>query len=457
MTSTRFLSTLTAPLAALGLAVLCTTSCKRPQADRGEEPTKSTSTAAEGGPADESSESERGRSPGERGRSPGERAESARADCALPEFAGIRAEDIAGGETFDKPLYVTQPPGHSDTLYVVERAGRILRVRDGEILDEPFLDFRDRVETSHRERGLLGLAFHPDYPENRRFFLFYTPAGEHKNVVAEYRRSEDGPTAAPEELRRLVEIEDPEDNHNGGMLTFGPDGYLYAGMGDGGGAGDRHGEIGNGLNRETLLGSILRLDVDAPERDFAPTDNPFAGDGAEGADQIWAWGLRNPWRFSFDSKTGDLYIGDVGQDKYEEIAVERADSDGGENYGWRAYEADDVYDESLIDRVDDHSGPAVSVRQGLDEGPVRNACSITGGYVYRGDSIDRLRGVYLYGDFCSNDVAAFRYCDGELAGPRRVPGLTKIAKGLASFGRDNAGELYLVYHDSGHVKRVVAN
>jgi len=258
----------------------------------------------------------------------------------------VTTHAVAPDHTFDKPLYLTQPPGESETLYVVEQPGRVLRVRDGNVLDEPFLDIRDRVGRSHNERGLLGLAFHPNYQENGRLFIYYTPAAAHKNVVAEYRHAGDATDGEMEEHRRLVEVEDPEGNHNGGMVAFGPDRYLYAAMGDGGGAGDQHGDIGNGQNKSTLLGSILRLDVDAPDREFAPEDNPFAG-GTPGADQIWAWGLRNAWRFSFDSETGDLYIGDVGQNEIEEIDFQPADSDGGENYGWRAYEGDDVFEATI--------------------------------------------------------------------------------------------------------------
>lgn len=380
--------------------------------------------------------------------------------CEGVNVDGLGGEDIVEGHTFEDPVYLDQAPGNDQTLYVVERAGRILRVEDGELLEEPFLDIAERVDsTSHQERGLLGLAFHPEYRENGRFFVYYTPSGETAyNVVAEYRRSEENPElAATEEVRRLVEVIDKQGNHNGGMITFGEDGYLFVGMGDGGGAGDRgpgHSRQGNGQDITNLFGAILRLDVDAPDEDFVPEDNPLVG--REGADEIWSWGLRNPWRFSFDRETGDLYIADVGQNEVEEINYKAASEDGGTNYGWRAYEADRVFDESLAEKLEQHEPPIVALPHGADDVPVRGACSITGGYVYRGEAIPKLQGVYLYGDYCSKDVGAFRHCDGKVVGHQRVPGLRGLGAGLSSFGEGNDGELYLIYHGSGHVKRLVS-
>lgn len=379
--------------------------------------------------------------------------EAEKPSCEAPEIEGLGAEEIVEDRTFESPTYLTQAPGDDQTLYLLERPGRILRIRNGEVLEEPFLDIRDRVGTGHKERGLLGLAFHPEYEENGRFFIFYTPSDEHKNVVAEYHRSDEGELADADEVRRLVDLEDPDDNHNGGMIAFGPDGYLFVGLGDGGGAGDRHGDIGNGQNRQTLLGSILRLDVDAADSNFVPDDNPFV-DG-EGKPQIWAWGLRNPWRFSFDRKTGDLYIGDVGQNAIEEIDVEPAESEGGRNYGWRAWEGNEVFDEDLVDDVDEHAEPVVDYQQRSQEPVLRGGCSVTGGYVYRGDAIDGLRGAYLYGDYCSGDIVAFKYCDGEVVGHQRIPGLEELGTGLGSFGEDLDGEVYLLYHDSGEVKKII--
>lgn len=373
--------------------------------------------------------------------------------CEPPDVSDVTAEPVVD-HSFERPVYVDQPPGSEDVLYVVEKRGVVQIVEDGELRDEPFLDIRERVGLSHNERGLLGLAFHPDYESNGRFFIYYTPKANHRNVVAEYRRAEGAQhRASDDEKRRLVEVDDPEGNHNGGMITFGPDGYLYVGMGDGGGAGDQHGKIGNGQNRDTPLGSILRLDVDAADRDFAASDNPFVG--GDGDPRIWLWGLRNPWRFAFDPETGDMYIGDVGQNKIEEIDVQPASAPGGRNFGWRAYEGTSVYDSSLTDRVDDHVEPVVEFEHQSEKAPIRDGCSVTGGYVYRGDEIEGLEGAYLYGDYCSKDVAAFRYCDGEAVGHQRVPGLVDQGSGLASFGRDNDGELYLVYDTDGTVQKIV--
>lgn len=397
--------------------------------------------------SEESNDSPDGESP-EKSQKPDEQS-----SCSPPDPSGVGATDLVDGHTFEAPIYATQAPG-DDAVYVVERPGRILVVEDGELRDEPFLDITDRVGTGHQERGLLGLAFHPNYQDNGRFFIYYTPADDHQNVIAEYSRAENGDRLADtEEIRRLVAIDDPEDNHNGGMLTFGPDGHLYAGMGDGGGAGDRHGKIGNGQNRESLLGSILRLDVDAPGRDFAAAGNPFVD--APGQPQIWAWGLRNPWRFSFDRKTGHMYIGDVGQNQIEEVSFQPSDSDGGANYGWRGYEGRSLFDESVAEDIEEHVPPIVTFEHGASEGPLREGCSITGGYVYRGEAHEGLQGAYIYGDYCSPDVAAFRYCDGEVVGHQRVPGLSDLGSGLGSFGEGNDGELYLLYHGSGHVKRLV--
>ncbi len=369
--------------------------------------------------------------------------------CEPHDVSGITAESIAD-HAFERPVYVTQPPGESDALYVVEKDGRILVVEDGEVRAEPFMDIRDQVGRGHNERGLLGLAFHPDYRENGRFFIYYTPDAQHKNVTAEWT-IDDG---EPREVRRLIEPTDPEGNHNGGMITFGPDGYLWVGMGDGGGGGDRHGDIGNGQNIETLFGAILRLDVDAPDRDFAAEGNPFVG--RDGKDQIWAYGLRNPWRFSFDRDSGELFIGDVGQNEIEEVSYAPADAQAPLNFGWRAYEGNTVYDDDLTESVEDHVAPIVTFAHGSKEAPIRNGCSITGGYVYRGDAAPGLEGAYIYGDFCSQDVAAFTYCDGEVVGHQRVPGLRGLGSGLGSFGEDTAGNVYLLYHTSGDVLRITA-
>jgi glucose/arabinose dehydrogenase len=375
--------------------------------------------------------------------------------CSQASIPALSTQRIAGGSTFNEPVYLTQAPGNNETLFVVEKRGVIQRVEDGSIADEPFLDISSRIDDSFGEEGLLGLAFHPDYQENGRFFVYYTAKGSPtRDVVAEYHRSEQNPDiASDEEVRRFIQPDSLEENHNGGMLTFGPDGYLYAGLGDGGGAGDQHGEIGNGLNKGTLLGSIVRFDVDNNSNDFVPEDNPFVD--KEGNKYIWAYGLRNPWRFSFDRKTGDLWVADVGQNKIEEINIQTAETSGGQNYGWRAYEGSQVYDEDLTDRVEHHHAPIIDIPHASDSVPVRDACSVTGGYVYRGDAVPKLKGLYLYGDYCSQDVAAVQYCDGEVVQHTRLPGLKGQGQGLASFAEDHDGELYLIYIGSGEIKKIV--
>jgi glucose/arabinose dehydrogenase len=381
-------------------------------------------------------------------------ADRAAPGCTLGTLPTLTTTSVAGAATFDHPIFVTQAPGSSDTLWVVERSGRIRLVRGGAILPTPFLDVSSRIATSTargEECGLLGLAFHPDYVTNGRFFVYYCSSGTRTDVLAEYHRGATADVADGAEVRRLVALTDPEGNHNGGMLAFGPDRFLYASIGDGGGAGDVHGTYGNGLNTSVLFGKILRLDVDNVAGMFAAAGNPFSG--ASGLPQIWAYGLRNPWRFSFDRMTGDLYIGDVGQGAVEEIDVQAGGAPGGQNYGWRAYEGTSVYSAAEMSRATTRVDPIVAVPHGSGAVPVRAACAIVGGYAYRGAAIPGLRGVYLYTDHCSTDVAALRWCGGSMiAGNVRV--LT-VPNGTSAFGQDNAGEMYIVNID-GTVRRITA-
>lgn len=358
------------------------------------------------------------------------------------------------------PVFLTQAPGNSDTLWVVERAGRIRLVRDGDLLPTPFLDIRTIVEDGYNEQGLLGLAFHPDYATNGRFFVYYTAP---ENTVAEYRVSDSPDVASSTQVAVLVSIEDPDLNHNGGMLAFGPDGFLYAGTGDGGGSCDDHGptsggaRLGNSLNLQSYLGKLLRFDVDAPDDDYVAAGNPFSGDA--GLPLIFAYGLRNPWRFSFDRQTGDLYIADVGQGAKEEIDFIAAGSAGGQNFGWRRYEglgSSAASGCSDLPTVEGALDPIYDYGRTRGDTP-RSGCSTTGGYVYRGTEIPALRGAYLFGDYCSTDIAAFRYCDGEVRGVQRVPGLTVNAYTLGSFGEDNAGNIYTLDLSGGWISKVVAD
>jgi glucose/arabinose dehydrogenase len=373
----------------------------------------------------------------------------------------LATEEVALGHSWHKPLFLWQAPGAPE-LYVVEQgddqnAARILVVQNGTVLETPFLDLTGVVNDGF-ESGLLGLAFHPDYntandPDNGRFFVFYTTDVPRKNIVAEYARSAGDPLVAdPNEVRRLIDLDDRAQNHNGGMLEFGSEGFLYASIGDEGVANDI---FLNGLNLSTLFGTILRLDVDASGADFAAAGNPFsASTDPPGDPRIWHYGLRNPWRFSFDRTTGEMYIADVGQDDWEEIDVTPAGV-GGLNYGWSAYEGVEEFEGGF--GVEDLPTPAtfpIDVIPHRNDPHLGNAQSITGGYVYRGGAIAGLEGFYLFGDFGTGRVAALEYQDGRVCNRQEIPELA--GNGLSSFGQDNGGELYLVFLQPGEIYRIVA-
>jgi glucose/arabinose dehydrogenase len=329
----------------------------------------------------------------------------------------------------NRPTFVTSPPDDA-RLFILEQQGTIRIVEGGDLLDEPFLDITDITSRDANERGLLGLAFHPDYEENGYFFIDHTNSEGDTNV-ARYEVSGEDPNRADASSREVVlEIEQPFGNHNGGMVAFGPDGYLYIGMGDGGSSGDPE---ENGQNPNTLLGTLLRINVDQVPYSIPP-DNPF-GDGQDGRPEVWAYGLRNPWRFSFDRETGDLYIADVGQNAYEEINFQPADSEGGQNYGWDVYEGRHRYEGEEIEGT---TFPVVEY--GRSDG-----CSVSGGYVYRGEELPELDGLYLYGDYCQGTIwwleqgddgwenGVFQYTDFD----------------ITSFGQDASGELYVVDRGGG--------
>lgn len=375
-------------------------------------------------------------------------------DCARSGYPPLALVDVAPGFDWVRPVYLTSPPRSSD-LYVVDARGYIYLVRSGAVQPRPFLDISStvgRLSGMGDERGLLGLAFHPDYATNGRFFIGYTPVGG-DNYVAEGRRSATDPDVAEPTLTTVLRIPDFAANHNGGGVEFGPDGFLYVGTGDGGGAGDPR---RTAQDPGSLLGKMLRIDVNVVGMPYAvPTSNPFVGMvGVRG--EIWALGYRNPWRFSFDRLTGDMYVGDVGQDLWEEVDFEPAGS-GGRNYGWSAFEGTHAFSGgSALRTGDTHTPPIFEIRQGSSMAVLRGACSVTGGYVYRGSAIPSLRGAYIFGDYCSNDVAAFRYCGGEVREPSRLD-FGRGVSGLVSFGQDAEGELYVVSFGSGaEVRRIVA-
>ncbi|MDQ2934901.1 MAG: PQQ-dependent sugar dehydrogenase [Chloroflexota bacterium] len=335
-------------------------------------------------------------------------------------------------------------------LYVNERGGRVVAVEPGGT-STVFGDLSDRI-VAGGERGLLGLAFHPEYQRNRRLFVNYTRAGpggdEGDTVVAELHASADGATIDAASERILLVVDQPAANHNGGQLAFGPDGYLYIGLGDGGGGGD---SFRNGQNPDALLGSILRIDVDAKPahgKGYAiPPDNPFVGGG--GASEVWAKGMRNPWRFSFDRTTSQIWIGDVGQGAYEEI--DRAPSaKGGLNYGWPILEGNHCYQAQTCQPPPRYQPP-------VSEYTHADGCSETGGYVYRGTAQPALAGFYLFADYCSGNLWAIPANAAPPAGGTITPKLV-LATGLAisSFGEDAAGELYLTDLAGGGLYRITA-
>ena len=373
------------------------------------------------------------------------RLESTAALCAgVAPVSGTRitARRILAG--LDKPVQVAAPRLDPTRLYVVEQTGRIRVVRAGTLLPDPFIDVSSRISAGD-ERGLLSISFHPDFARNGRFFLYFTdPNGA--VMIARYEAGANPDVADVSSERVLLSIPHPRGNHNGGLTAFGPDGYLYAGTGDGGCGGDPD---GNGQNRGTLLGKLLRLDVDVDTPPYyrMPATNPFVGtSGARG--EIWAWGLRNPWRFAFDRGTGDLYIGDVGQDLFEEVDVQRAGSAGGANYGWNVREGMHCYQPGCS---------AAGFVEPVVEYGHDPACAVTGGFVYRGCRLPDLRGTYFYGDLCAAFVRTFRGPDA--ADPHDVtddlnPGGGVTIDQIASFGEDARGELYVVDY-GGEVFQIV--
>ncbi len=336
------------------------------------------------------------------------------------------------------PVGLAHAGDGSRRLFVLEKRGRVRILADGKLLAAPFLDLTGRVGSSAYEQGLLGIAFHPDYAQNGYVFVNYTDLNG-DTVVARFSVTDDPNMADPTSEVRVLWIDQPASNHNGGHLVFGPDGYLYVGMGDGGGAGDRY---GNGQNGQTLLAKILRLDVDELPYTI-PSDNPFVGD-PNMVDEAWAYGLRNPWRFSFDRETGDLYIADVGQNLFEEVNFQPAGSGGGQNYGWPIMEGLHCY---AAEECDPRGLTLPVAQYDHDEG-----CSITGGYVYRGQDFPSLRGIYFFGDFCSGIIWGMMR---DKQGKWQVTRLLDSDLMISTFGEDEAGELY-VADINGGVYRIVA-
>lgn len=364
----------------------------------------------------------------------------------LPDAADYTWETVVNG--LDNPIYVTHAGDGSGRLFAVEQPGYILVIENGEFSTTPFLDMSELlprivIQARYTEQGLLGLAFHPDFADNGLFFVNYTNSEGH-TVIASYSVDANNPDRADIlSAQEIMFYEQPLDNHNGGHLAFGPDGMLYIATGDGGGAGDPG---LNGQNPETIHGALLRVDVDTEDAPFViPEDNPFVEtDGF--LPEIWVFGLRNPWRYSFDRATGDLYIGDVGQEMWEEINYLPWAEAGGQNFGWNTYEGFEIY-RSETEPIDDVTEPIAVYDH-------NQGCSVTGGYVYRGEALPELNGVYFYGDYCNGHVfVAYIDEDGEWQSELFME--TNFV--ISSFGEGENGELYLVDYKGGIYELVRAD
>jgi glucose/arabinose dehydrogenase len=347
----------------------------------------------------------------------------------------LKIQQIADG--LHSPVTAAFTP--DGVMLIGEQTGQIRVLKGKNLLEVPFLDLQNKLvklSGAYDERGLLGIALHPDYASNKKFYVYYSaPSSEagsdHQSVVSEFKTSSDPLKADAASERVLLTVQQPESNHNGGDLKFGPDGYLYIGLGDGGGAGDKHGESGNGQNMNTLLGKILRIDVNSDSSYKIPQDNPFVGKQAK--PEIWAYGLRNPWRFSFDRKKGQLFAADVGQNKFEEVNI----IEKGGNYGWRIMEATHCYDPEANCKTEGLKLP-------INEYEHELGISITGGYVYNGAVIKSLSGKYIFGDWTGPmfflELKGQTWTRGNIELTGKPTGDFKIL----GFAEDNDAELYVL-------------
>lgn len=349
--------------------------------------------------------------------------------------ASVKLQKMADG--LHSPVAAAFTP--DGLMLVCEQTGQI-RILDNDKLNEvPFLDLESKlvkISGAYDERGLLGIALHPDYGNNKKFYVYYSApssvgGSDHQSIIAEFKTSSNPLVADASSERILLTVQQPESNHNGGDLKFGPDGYLYIGMGDGGGAGDKHGESGNGQNMNTLMGKILRIDVNKDSGYGIPEDNPFVGKSAK--PEIWAYGLRNPWRFSFDRKTGQLFAADVGQNKFEEVNI----IEKGGNYGWKIMEATHCFEPEQNCNTEGLKLPINEYEHAI-------GISITGGFVYNGQAIPELSGKYIFADwtgpvfYLEKNGESWTRSNLELTG--KPSGDLKIL----SFAEDNEAELYIL-------------
>ena len=352
-----------------------------------------------------------------------------------PDKDSFRLTLVTSG--LQSPVYATYAADGSDRLFIVEQTGRIRVLKSGQLLAAPFLDIQSLV-VSGGERGLLSVAFHPDFASTGIFVVNYTRASSNAadvgdTVIARYRVTPPGADVAnPSTGQILLTVDQPPPNHTGGLAVFGPDGMLYVGMGDGGNGGDvgaGHAPEGNGQSLTTLLGKMLRIQVGRTGPYTVPSDNPNLGAGTRR--EIWAYGLRNPWRFSFDRATDNMYIGDVGQNAWEEIDFQPAGGVGGANYGWPVWEGSHAY----------RGGQLVGdIKPAADYSHAGGNCSVTGGYVYRGSRIPSLQGFYFYGDYCSGKLWSLV----QLGGQWHASLILDTDFLISSFGEDQTGELYVV-------------
>jgi glucose/arabinose dehydrogenase len=349
--------------------------------------------------------------------------------ASIPDPAGYQWAEVASG--FSSPVGIAHAADGSGRLFVIEQVGRIQVLEPGSPAASLFLDIVDRVGSSGNEQGLLGLAFHPAHEDNGFFYVNYTDRNG-DTVIARFTASPPSSQADPGSEQVLLQVDQPFANHNGGGLEFGPDGNLYIGLGDGGSQGDPQ---GNAQSVDTLLGKLLRIDVDSGDPYAIPPDNPFAGGG--GRPEIWAYGLRNPWRFSFDRQTGEMLIGDVGQGQWEEIDYLPAGGGGGTNFGWDLREGAHPYEgggstAGLVDPIYEYNHAV-------------GGCSVTGGYVYRGPALPEWQGVYVFGDYCTGLVWGIIPQGGGWQGDV----VFQTSFQVTAFGEDESGELYLADRGGG--------
>ena len=374
---------------------------------------------------------------------------------------------IADG--YKKPVFITSSPNNAKLLYIVEQAGLIKIINDGKKLSRPFFDINKRVVNPNRpgdERGLLGFAFHPNHTNNGKFYINYMD-NDGNTIISEF--STNSELRADHKSERIIlKLKQPYGNHNGGDIQFGPDGYLYISIGDGGKAGD---PLNAGQDLSSLFGKIIRIDIEQKPYGI-PKSNPFFGQTNKRG-EIWAWGLRNVWRFSFDKQTGDKYLADVGQNKWEEVNFEPASSKGGLNYGWRIMEANHCYDpkencptegliKPIIEYPNDANHPAFAFRiieeLSFSETDVEG-CSVTGGYVYRGQRIKSMQGQYIFGDYCSGNIWTLKVVNGKAINFKNRTEEINIGGGefttyISSFGQDSDGEIYIIDYNGGIYKLI---